>query len=98
MEDYREIINSADLVLVEFFATWCPHCQRMMPVVRMAKEQLTGMAEVFQFDIDKERDLAQQEGVESIPTFILYKNGIEVWRNTGEMELETLVNVVKSNA
>ena len=49
--DYNNIINSSKVVMVEFFATWCPHCQRMMPVVEQIKELLDGRTDIYQFDI-----------------------------------------------
>lgn len=94
MKNYSNLINSSDLVLVEFFASWCPHCQRMMPVVAEVKADLEGKASVYQFDIDENQALAQEQGVENIPTFILYKSGQEVWRRSGEMPLEELKNAV----
>lgn len=94
--DYSQEINSAPVVLVEFFASWCPHCQRMMPVVAEAKERLAGKVKVLQFDIDKNQELAQQEKVEYLPTFLLYDNGKEVMRQTGEMPLETLLEKIQA--
>lgn len=88
---YNESIKSTPTVLVEFYASWCPHCQRMMPIVEQIKELLDGKVDVYQFDIDENRELADQEKVESIPTFIVYKNGQEVWRNSGEMEADILL-------
>lgn len=88
---YNESIKSTPTVLVEFYASWCPHCQRMMPIVEQIKELLDGKVDVYQFDIDENRELANQEKVESIPTFIVYKNGQEVWRNSGEMEADILL-------
>ncbi len=94
--DYSQEINSTPVVLVEFFASWCPHCQRMMPVVAEAKERLAGKVKVLQFDIDKNQELAQQEKVEYLPTFLLYDNGKEVMRQTGEMPLETLLEKIQA--
>ena len=51
--DFNDLIRSSKVVLVEFFATWCPHCQRMMPIVAQIKELLDYQAEVHQFDIDR---------------------------------------------
>lgn len=96
MKDYREIINSAPVVLVEFYADWCPHCRRMMPVVAEVKEKLEGQAVVFQIEIDSNQAAASEAGVESIPTFLIYKEGEEVWRNSGEMSAEDLVEQVKA--
>ena len=50
--DYKNLIESAPVVLVEFYASWCPHCQRMMPVVAQVKERIAGRAEIKQIDID----------------------------------------------
>lgn len=88
---YDQVINSSSTVLVEFYASWCPHCQRMMPIVEQVKELLAGKVDVYQFDIDENRELADNEEVQSIPTFIVYKDGQEMWRQTGEMSGDTLL-------
>ena len=93
--EYNEVVNSSGTVLVEFFASWCPHCQRMMPVVQQVKELLDSKAEVFQFDIDEYKELAERNKVESIPTFIVYKNGQEAWRQSGEMGADALLAIVQ---
>lgn len=82
-------------VLVEFFASWCPHCQRMMPVVDDIKALFAGKANVYQFDIDENQEFANELGVESIPTFIVYVDGEEKWRASGEMEGSVLAQKVQ---
>ena len=94
--DYKEIINSSEVVLVEFFASWCPHCQRMMPIVAQIKELLQGKVNVYQFDIDEYAELAQANGADSVPTFIIYKNGEEQWRESGEIEGQILLSKIES--
>ena len=74
---YSQITQSAPVVLVEFYATWCPHCRRMMPVVEEVKELLSDRAEVVQLDIDQNDSAANAAGVESVPTFIVYAGGEE---------------------
>ena len=93
---YDEMTRSAGVVLVEFYATWCGHCQRMMPIVEQVKKELTGKAEVIQIDVNKEPDTADAQKVEVYPTFILYKDGREVWRDSGEMPAQALLNTVKA--
>lgn len=95
---YSEITKESPLVLVEFFATWCPHCQRMMPVVEEVKEELEGVAQVVQLDVDKEQEFANEAGVQGIPTFIVYKDGKEMWRQSGEMEGSALLEAVRKFA
>ena len=94
--NYSEIINSSPVVLVEFFATWCPHCQRMMPVVEQIKELLAGQVEVCQLDIDKYTELANEQGADSVPTFIIYRNGKEEWRESGEIDGQVLLSKIQS--
>lgn len=92
---YNDAINSHTTVLVEFYATWCPHCRRMMPVVEQIGELLNGQIGLYQFDIDKYGDLADQLGVESTPTFIVYKDGKEEWRQSGEMDGNVLLSHIQ---
>ena len=93
--NYSEIINSNPVVLVEFYASWCPHCKRMMPVVEPVKELLAGKVNVYQFDIDENEELSDREGVKTIPTFIIYRDGKEQWRQSGEMDGQVLLSKVE---
>lgn len=95
MEKYNELINSSKVVLVEFYASWCPHCQAMMPVVADVKTLLEGRAGVYQFDIDENRELADKLGIDGIPTFILYSEGKPVWTSSGEMKGNALLQKVE---
>ena len=88
---YTDLTDKSPLVLIEFYASWCPHCQRMMPVVAQVKELLAGTAEVYQ-------EAEEDSGAESIPTFIVYKDGKEVWRHSGEIEGEVLLSHVQKYA
>lgn len=92
----KELKEDKGVVLVEFYASWCPHCQRMMPIVADVKALLAGRANVYQFDIDENQEFASELGVESIPTFIIYKNGDEMWRTSGELDGNVLVEKVQS--
>ena len=93
--NYSEIINSNPVVLVEFYASWCPHCKRMMPVVEQVTELLAGKVNVYQFDIDENEELSDREGVKTIPTFIIYRDGKEQWRQSGEMDGQVLLGKVE---
>lgn len=94
--NYTEAINSTQVVLVEFFATWCPHCQRMAPVIDQIKELLSGKVDVYQLDVDQNSELADLEKVNSTPTFIIYRDGKAVWRESGEMEGQALLDKIQS--
>lgn len=93
---YDELIRKSPVSLIEFYATWCPHCQAMQPIVDQIKEVVAGKIDVYQLDIDKNGDAAENEEVEATPTFIIYRNGCEVWRQSGEMDGEVLLSRLKS--
>ena len=94
--NYSDAINEAPVVLVEFFATWCPHCQKMMPIVAQVRELLGPDTPVIQLDIDQNSAAAQETGVNGVPTFIIYKNGREEWRHSGEIDGNDLLAKVQS--
>ena len=93
---YDELIRKSPVSLIEFYATWCPHCQAMQPIVDQIKEVVAGKIDVYQLDIDKTGDAAENEEVEATPTFIIYRDGREVWRQSGEMDGEVLLSRLKS--
>lgn len=94
--EYLEAIKSTPVVLVEFYATWCPHCQRMMPVVDEIKQLLEGQVDVYQLDIDENRELSDIEQIDGTPTFIIYRDGKQVWREAGEMDGQLLLSKIQS--
>lgn len=92
---YNDLTTSAPVVLVEFFATWCPHCAAMEPVMEQVKEIISTRAKIYQLDIDKNREAADNEGVTATPTFFLYRNGSQVWTHAGEIEGNALLQKIE---
>lgn len=89
-EKIKELWKETGVVLVEFYASWCPHCQKMMPVVADVKALFEGRAPVYQFDIDENTEFADSLDVQSIPTFIIFDKGEPVWRTSGEISADKL--------
>lgn len=61
--------------LVEFWAPWCVYCKRIGPALEKIAEQAGGALTVGRVDIDQAPDLARREGVEAVPTLVLYRQG-----------------------
>lgn len=68
----------------------------MMPVVEQIKELLADSVDIIQLDIDNNQEAANANKVDSVPTFIIYKNGEEQWRHSGEIEGNDLLNKIQS--
>ena len=90
--DFFELIKN-DLVLVDFYATWCGPCKMFGPVFEDASKE--NDFNFIKIDVDKYSDVAREYGVMSIPTIILFENGKEVKRFTGFMNKEEFVKFLK---
>ena len=77
-QNFKEKVLEADLpVLVDFYADWCGPCQMASPVIDELAKQYEGKIKVAKLNVDQLQSLAQQYGVMSIPTVIIFKNGQE---------------------
>ena len=92
MNDFEKLIGESKPTLVDFFATWCGPCKMQAPILEEVKNAVGDKANVVKVDIDKNRNLATQYNVQSIPTLILFRNGEPVWRTVGLQQRETLVS------
>ncbi|HBI90780.1 MULTISPECIES: thioredoxin [Sphingobacterium] len=98
MATFDQIIQSNSLVLVDFFATWCGPCQTMAPILQDVKEFYQEDLSIIKIDVDKNPKIASIYKVSGVPTFVLFKNGQQVWRQSGmipKMELHKLIDQVK---
>lgn len=95
MESFDDIINGQQPVLVDAFATWCAPCKAMAPVLEELAHELTGRARVLKVDVDRNLMFAQRYQVRGVPTFLLFKHGQVVWRQSGAMPAGQLTAAVE---
>lgn len=74
-EQFREMIQGDKPVLVDFWAPWCGYCRRIAPIYEKIAEEYGDRLAVVKLNIDEAEQVTDEEGVEVIPTLILYKNG-----------------------
>ena len=94
METFKDVISGDQLVLVDFFATWCQPCKMMHPILEQVKEVLGDRIRIIKVDVDKFGVTASQYGIQSAPTLMLFRRGEVLWRTSGVMQKSELVATI----
>ena len=94
MEKFNEMINGEQLTLVDFFATWCGPCKMMHPILEQLKEKMRDDIRILKVDVDKNETLSMQYRIQSVPTLMLFKKGEMLWRQSGAMSLNDLMQKI----
>lgn len=93
--DFNEkVTKSNGKVLVEFFATWCPHCKHEQPIMEALGIEENDSVPVYQVDVDQEPRLAELYAADGVPTYVLFDNGVVVRTLSGERSLDDLLRFV----
>lgn len=97
MTTFQDIINSEKPVLVDFFATWCGPCQMLSPILKEVKDSLGEEVSIIKIDVDKNQALAAQYQVRGVPTMLLFQKGKILWRQSGVLSKQQIIQAIKSN-
>ena len=95
MSTFQEIINQRPVVLVDFFADWCGPCKTLAPILTEVKAELQDQVSIIKINVDTNQHLADQFQVRGVPTMILFKNGKQVWRQSGVIMKDALVKIIR---
>ncbi len=96
METFNEVISGDQLVLVDFFATWCQPCKMMHPILEQLKSQLGHKIRVIKIDVDRNNTTAARFNIQSVPTLMLFRKGELLWRRSGVTQSSELLQIINS--
>jgi len=93
-EDYKSMINSEKIVLIDFYAPWCGPCRQMLPLIEQISKEYEGKAKIIRINIDENKILTKQLGIDEIPFFKLYKDGEEKGNFIGQLDRPTFERIL----
>jgi len=94
MSKFSEIINQDKPVLIDFYAEWCGPCKMMSPILKDVKDSLGEAVSILKIDVDKNQPLAAKYQVRGVPTLLLFKQGKQLWRQSGVVQKEDLIKII----
>ncbi|MFH6769091.1 thioredoxin [Gaetbulibacter aquiaggeris] len=92
---FNNIINENLPVLVDFHADWCGPCKMLAPILKEVKHELKDTIKIVKIDVDKNQVIASKYQVRGVPTMILFKNGNQLWRQSGVVQKNDILNTIK---
>ena len=95
---FQDLIDSDKPVLIDFYATWCGPCKMLFPILKEVKDTLQEEISIIKIDVDKNQELAEALRIKGLPTLMIYKEGQMVWRQSGELDANTIIGLVQEQA
>ena len=92
-----EVMESDKPVLVDFWAEWCGPCRAIAPVVEELANEMSDKVKIAKADVDKNQQLAGQLGIRSIPTLLLFKDGVVQEQMVGALSKDALKDKISAH-
>ncbi len=96
-DSFNNIIHSKTPVLVDFFADWCGPCKTLTPILKEVKTELGERIKIVKINVDKNQTLAANYQVKGVPTMLLFKEGKQVWRQSGVLQKNDIIQIINAH-
>ncbi|MDP2890605.1 MAG: thioredoxin domain-containing protein [Bacteroidota bacterium] len=94
-QTFSKLLQANKLVLVDFHAVWCAPCKAMKPIIDKVSDDFKGKAKVEKVDVENNKVITAAYQVQTVPGFVLFKEGKKVWSHTGIISYDDLAVVIK---
>lgn len=95
MSQFNDIINSDQMVLIDFSAEWCQPCKMMPPILKQVKQQFGDKIRILKVDVDKNPVIARKWMIQNVPTLMIFRKGDVKFRQAGVIPAPQLAEIVK---
>jgi len=96
--DFDQLLSENQLVLVDFFATWCAPCKEITPVLKEVKSMLGDSIQIIEIDVDLNKTLIERYAVRGVPMLVLFKNGEIVWKHYSLIGFKEVIQAISDFA
>ena len=94
---FDSLIHDIRPVIVDFHALWCSPCKMQSPILIEVANELGERIKVIKIDVDQNNEIASRYNIQSVPTLIIFKNGKQIWRQSGVVSKNQLYSVLTQN-
>ena len=96
MSSFQQILNDPKPVLIDFYAEWCGPCEMMAPILKELKEKMGETLRIIKIDVDNNQQIASKYQVRGVPTLMLVKAGLVLWKQSGVMDANSLQKTLQN--
>lgn len=95
-KNFEETIKAKDLVLVDFYATWCGPCKMQSEVLEKISVSRSANCEIVKVDVDEAEELAVKYEIDAIPTLIIFKKGVLMQKSVGFVTEQEILSMIEN--